>query len=135
MTRADRKEMAIRRVEAFKAGAPIARGSQSAMALRLGVSRTTISRWTRSYRLEGVKGLRQRYGAGRPRRVDSKALEEMLRTHGPWKGGGIGPRLVGAINAVFGVIYDQDHAIRKCRKLTPDLFPPIKHHKPKAAIA
>lgn len=98
--------------------------TQSQVARKFGVSRTTASRWHRTLNGRGVESLRKRRAPGRPSRLNAeqlKAAAEIYRA---------GPRAVGldadrwttarfaeAIFAMFGVRYDPDHAGRILHRL------------------
>ena len=98
--------------------------SQSQVARKFGVSRTTASRWHRALSGRGVDGLRKRRAPGRPSRLNAEQLvaaAEIYRS---------GPRTAGfqadrwtterfaiAIQARFGVRYDPDHVGRIIHRL------------------
>ncbi|HVW07312.1 MAG TPA: helix-turn-helix domain-containing protein [Bryobacteraceae bacterium] len=98
--------------------------SQSQVARRYGVSRTTASRWHRSIVVKGMDGMRKRRATGRPSRLSADqvdAIKAMYRegaqAHGfttdRWTTG----KLAEAIERVFGIRYDQDHVGRLMHKL------------------
>src|ERR1019366_5388139 len=68
--------------------------SQSQVARKFGVSRTTASRWNHTLSGKGVESLRKRRAPGRPSRLTADA-----------------------IFAHFGVRYDPDHAGRIMHRL------------------
>ncbi len=98
--------------------------SQSQVARKFGVSRTTASRWNRALRGKGVESLRKRRAPGRPSRLTSEQLQGVSEVYQA------GPRAAGfdsdrwttmrfaeAIFARFGVRYDPDHVGRIMHKL------------------
>jgi putative transposase len=98
--------------------------TQSQVARRYGVSRTTASRWHRSIVHKGVEGLRLRRATGRPSRLTADQVEAIRQmyfkgaaAHGyandRWTTG----RLAAAIERHFGIRYDQDHVGRLMHKL------------------
>lgn len=97
--------------------------TQSQVARRYGVSRTTASRWHRSIAHTGVEALRRRRATGRPSRLNGDQVEairqmylEGASAHGfpndRWTTG----RLARAIENKFGIHYDQDHVGRLMHK-------------------
>jgi putative transposase len=97
--------------------------SQSQVARRFGVSRTTASRWHRSIVVKGVDGMRKRRATGRPSRLTGDQVEairimhcEGAVAHGfstdRWTTG----KLAEAIERRFGIRYDQDHVGRLMHK-------------------
>jgi transposase len=114
--------------------------SQSQIARKFGVSRTTASRWNRTLSGKGVESLRKRRAPGRPSRLSADQLKVLTDTYQ------VGPRASGfdtdrwttarfaeVIFRHFGVRYDPDHAgrilhrlglreRRRSRKLTPDVL-------------
>ena len=114
--------------------------SQSQIARKFGVSRTTASRWNRTLSGKGVESLRKRRAPGRPSRLTAdhlKALTEIYRA-GPRAAGfetgrWTTARFAEAIFTQFGVRYDPDHAgrimhrlglreRRGSRRVTPDVL-------------
>lgn len=117
--------------------------SQSQVARRFGVSRTTASRWFRALSGKGVDGLRKRRAPGRPSRLTSEQLKLVAELYQ------LGPRAAGfdsdrwttarfadAIQARFEVRYDPDHVGRimhrlglrertRTRRLRPELVPSL----------
>jgi transposase len=98
--------------------------SQSQVARRYGVSRTTASRWHRSIVVKGLDGMKKRRATGRPSRLSADQLDairvmygEGAQAHGfstdRWTTG----KLAEAIERVFGIRYDQDHVGRLMHKL------------------
>src|SRR5438067_9030866 len=68
-----RDEMENRRLEAAQ---DLQRGlSQSQVARKFGVSRTTASRWCRALNGNGMEGLRKRRAPGRPSRLKPEQLQ------------------------------------------------------------
>jgi len=117
-----RDEMESRRLLAAE---DLQRGlTQSRVARKFGVSRTTASRWNRALSGKGVEALRKRRAPGRPNRLNPEQLRsvtEIYRT---------GSRAAGfdrdrwttasfaeAIFARFGVRYDPDHVGRIMHRL------------------
>jgi transposase len=93
--------------------------SQSQVARKFGVSRTTASRWHRALSGKGVEALRKRRAPGRPSRLNTEQLAGIAEVYKA------GPRVAGfdsdrwttmrfaeAIFARFGVRYDPDHVGR-----------------------
>jgi transposase len=117
-----RDEMEQRR---FDAAGELQRGlSQSEVARKFGVSRTTASRWRRAMNGTGVEGLRKRRATGRPSRLNEEqfaALRELYQA-GPRAAGcdsdrWTTARFAEAIFRTFGVRYDPDHAGRIIHRL------------------
>ena len=97
--------------------------TQSQVARRYGVSRTTASRWQRSIVQKGMDGLRKRRATGRPSRLTADQVETIRQmyvdgavAHGfsqdRWTTG----RLTEAIHRRFGIRYDRDHVGRLMHK-------------------
>src|SRR5215475_7362190 len=98
--------------------------SQSQVARKFGVSRTTASRWNRALSGKGVEALRKRRAPGRPSRLSAEqqaGIVEIFKA---------GPRVAGfdtdrwttmrfaeAIFARFSVRYDPDHVGRIMHRL------------------
>ena len=98
--------------------------SQSDVARKFGVSRTTASRWNRSLSGKGVESLRKRRAPGRPSRLTVDQLNGLTEVYrsGPRAAGfdtdkWTTARFAGAIFAQFGVRYDPDHAGRILHRL------------------
>ena len=98
--------------------------SQSQVARKFGVSRTTASRWNRALRGKGVESLRKRRAPGRPSRLTSEQLQGVSEVYlaGPRAAGFDSDRwttmrFAEAIFARFGVRYDPDHVGRIMHKL------------------
>jgi transposase len=116
-----RDEMESRRLEAAQA---LQQGlTQSQVARKFGVSRTTASRWCRALNGHGVEGLRKRRAPGRPSRLNQEQLRGLadLYQAGP-QAAGLGStwttvRFAEAIFARFGVRYDPDHVGRIMHRL------------------
>ena len=98
--------------------------TQSQVARKFGVSRTTASRWGRTLHGSGVEALRKRRAPGRPCRLSQPQLRHLAEVYQA------GPRLAGfdrdrwttarfatAIEARFGVHYDPDHVGRIINRL------------------
>jgi len=117
-----RDEMESRRLMAAQ---DLQRGlTQSQVARKFGVSRTTASRWHRALNRRGVESLRKRRAPGRPCRLTAQQLADVAGLYR------LGPRAAGfdtdrwttmrfaeAILARFGVRYDPDHAGRIMHRL------------------
>ena len=98
--------------------------SQSQVARKFGVSRTTASRWNRSLSGKGMEALKKRRAPGRPSRLNSEQMEALRELYRA------GPRVSGfdtdrwttakfadAILAKFAIKYDPDHAGRIMHRL------------------
>jgi len=98
--------------------------SQSHVARKFGVSRTTASRWHRALNGRGVEALRKRRTPGRPSRLSADQLTGVNELYHA------GPRAAGfdsdrwttlrfaeAIYARFGIRYDPDHVGRIMHRL------------------
>lgn len=98
--------------------------SQSQVARKFGVSRTTASRWNRALKGTGVESLRKRRAPGRPSRLTTDQLQGLREVYqaGP-RGAGFESdrwttlRFAEAIFGRFGVRYDPDHVGRIMHKL------------------
>jgi transposase len=98
--------------------------SQSQVARKFGVSRTTASRWHRTLSGKGVESLRKRRAPGRPSRLTADQFKTVTETYraGPRAAGfetdrWTTSRFADAIFAHFGVRYDPDHAGRIMHRL------------------
>jgi transposase len=98
--------------------------SQSQVARKFGVSRTTASRWRRALRGKGVEALHKRRAPGRPCRLnaDQLAIVSDLFRGGPRQAGFDSDRwttmrFAEAVYRRFGVRYDPDHAGRIMHRL------------------
>jgi len=98
--------------------------SQSQVARKFGVSRTTASRWHRALTGNGVEALRKRRAPGRPSRLTAEQLRVAAEIYkaGPraasydtdrWTTA----RFADAIQARFGIRYDPDHVGRIMHRL------------------
>jgi len=143
-----RDDMETRRLAAAK---DLLNGaSQSQVARRYGVSRTTASRWHRSIVHRGVDGLRKRKATGRPSRLTADQIDAIrfMYAEGPmaygfsndrWTTG----RLAEAIERKFGIRYDQDHVgrlmhkygLRERRFTYAPVYEPARNAPPTGAIA
>lgn len=117
-----RDEMESRRLLAAE---DLQRGlSQSQVARKFGVSRTTASRWSRALSGKGVEALRKRRAPGRPSRLSVEQFRAVAEIYSS------GPRAAGfenerwttlrfaeAIFTRFGVRYDPDHVGRIMHRL------------------
>src|SRR5882724_5589439 len=118
----NRDEMETRRLEAVQ---DLQRGlTQSSVARKFGVSRTTASRWNRALQQNGADGLRKRRATGRPSRLDREQLQMIpdifaqgAIIHGFPDSRWTTARLAAVIEARFGVRYDHDHVGRLMQKL------------------
>ena len=97
--------------------------TQSQVARRYGVSRTTASRWQRSIVLKGYEGLRKRRATGRPSRLTADQVDairsmyfEGAAAHGFSRDRWTTGRLAEAIERKFGISYDRDHVGRLMHK-------------------
>jgi transposase len=98
--------------------------TQSQVARKFGVSRTTASRWHRALDGRGVEALRKRRAPGRPSRLKPdqvKGVQELYEA-GPRAAGfdaerWTTARFAEAIAARFGVRYDPDHVGRIMHRL------------------
>lgn len=98
--------------------------TQSKVASKYGVSRTTASRWARALSNNGVDGLRKRRATGRPSRLRPDQLAQLREIYfeGALASGFESDRwttskLAQVIEQKFGVRYDQDHVGRLLHKL------------------
>jgi transposase len=116
-----REDMETRRLAAAR---DLLNGAtQSQVARRYGVSRTTASRWHRSIAHQGFEGMRRRRATGRPCRLrpdQVEAIRQMYcdgaRAHGFDHDRWTTARLATAIERQFGIRYDQDHVGRLMHK-------------------
>jgi putative transposase len=117
-----RDEMEKRRLEA---ATDLQNGlSQSKVARKYGVSRTTASRWHRALSQAGPDSLKKRRATGRPCRLNS---EQFGRIPEIYAQGALSygfpdnrwttARLASVIETHFGVRYDHDHVGRLMHKL------------------
>ena len=97
--------------------------TQSQVARRFGVSRTTASRWQRSIVQKGVEGMRKRSATGRPSRLTGDQVDAIRQmyldgaaAHGFAKDRWSTGRLAEAIERRFGISYDRDHVGRLMHK-------------------
>ena len=117
-----RDEMESRRLEAAQ---DLQGGlTQSQVARKFGVSRTTASRWGRTLHGSGVEALRKRRAPGRPCRLSQYQLNRLADVYrdGPRSAGfdtdrWTTTRFATAIEAHFGVRYDPDHVGRIINRL------------------
>ncbi|HEX3744723.1 MAG TPA: helix-turn-helix domain-containing protein [Bryobacteraceae bacterium] len=117
-----RDEMESRRLLAAQ---DLQRGlTQSQVARKFGVSRTTASRWFRSLSGKGLESLRKRRAPGRPSRLTSTQLADVAavyragaRAAGFESDRWTTARFADAIFARFGVRYDPDHVGRIMHRL------------------
>jgi putative transposase len=121
-TSLNRDEMETRRLEAVQ---DLQRGlTQSSVARKFGVSRTTASRWNRALQRSGVEALRKRRATGRPSRLSREQFQLIPEIfaqgaiiHGFPDNRWTTARLAAVIEARFGVHYDHDHVGRLMQKL------------------
>ncbi len=117
-----RDEMESRRLLAAQ---DLQRGlTQSQVARKFGVSRTTASRWYRSLSGRGMESLRKRRAPGRPSRLTAKQLADVAevyragaRAAGFESDRWTTTRFADAIFARFAVRYDPDHVGRIMHRL------------------
>jgi transposase len=117
-----RDEMESRRLLAAQ---DLQRGlTQSQVARKFGVSRTTASRWFRSLSGKGMESLRKRRAPGRPSRLNASQLSgvaevyrEGARAAGFDSDRWTTARFADAIFARFRVRYDPDHVGRIMHRL------------------
>src|SRR4051794_2061719 len=129
----NRDEMETRRLEAVQ---DLQRGlTQSNVARKFGVSRTTASRWNRALQQKGVEALRKRRATGRPSRLSREQLQlipdlfaQGAIVHGFPDNRWTTARLAAVIEARFGVHYDHDHVGRVMQKLG------LRERKPRAVV-
>jgi transposase len=117
-----REEMETRRLAA--ASELLGGLTQSKVASKYGVSRTTASRWARALTHNGVDGLRKRRATGRPSRLRPDQLSQLreIYNEGALSAGFESDRwttskLAQVIEQKFSVHYDQDHVGRLLHKL------------------
>src|SRR5438477_6044256 len=118
----NRDDMERRRLEAAQ---DLLNGiTQSEVARKFGVSRTTASRWQRALRGSGVDSLRKRRAPGRPSRLSLEQLSGLasLMAEGAMQYGfpdsrWTTARLAVAIEARYGVRYDPDHVGRLMHRM------------------
>ena len=98
--------------------------SQSQVARKFGVTRTTASRWCRALSGCGVEGLRKRRAPGRPSRLSVEQLRVVSEVYhsGPRANGfdtdrWTTARFAEAIQTRFGIRYDPDHVGRIMHRL------------------
>src|SRR6266446_1486912 len=121
-TSLNRDEMESRRLEAVQ---DLLRGlTQSSVARKFFVSRTTASRWNRALQLKGVEALRKRRATGRPSRLSREQLQlipdifaQGTMIHGYPDNRWTTARLAAVIETRFGIHYDHDHVGRLMQKL------------------
>ena len=119
-TSLNRDDMEKRRLEAVQ---DLLEGlTQSNVARKFGVSRTTASRWNRALQQKGVESLRKRRATGRPSRLSREQLllipdifAQGAIIHGFADNRWTTARLASVIEARFGVHYDHDHVGRRAR--------------------
>jgi len=117
-----REEMETRRLAA--ADELLGGLTQSKVASKYGVSRTTASRWARALKNHGVEGLHKRRASGRPSRLHPDQLAQLREIYHE---GAIAcgfesdrwttSKLAMVIEQRLGVHYDQDHVGRLLHKL------------------
>lgn len=98
--------------------------SQSAIAVKLGVSRATVSDWNKQLRAGGLPRLRRRPPPGRPSRLSREQGQDLLRL---LKRGALAsgfetdrwtlPRIQKVIERQFGVTYHENYVSRLLQKL------------------
>ncbi len=118
----NRDEMERRRLDA---ACELLQGiSQSKVARKYGVSRTTASRWHRALSDKGTEALKKRRATGRPPRLTTDQFRQIPQIHSLGASQFGFPddrwttvRLAVAIEKTFGVRYDNDHVGRLMSKL------------------
>jgi transposase len=130
MARRDFKAMERRRLRAARMFEGDA--TQADVVHRLGVSRTTASRWWQAWQAEGRAGLRAAGRAGRKPRLSAGELAkvELALRAGPGAHGHATdlwtlPRIRDVIERVTGVRYHEGHVWRVMRRLGWSLQKPI----------
>ncbi len=121
-TSLNRDEMEKRRLEAVQ---DLQEGlTQSSVARKFGVSRTTASRWNRALQQRGADALRKRRATGRPSRLGCEQLQlipdiyaQGAILHGFPDNRWTSARFAAVIESRFGVHYDHDHVGRLMQKL------------------
>ena len=118
----NREEMEQRRLQAAQ---DLLNGlSQSKVARKFSVSRTTASRWCRALANKGVDSLKRRKATGRPSRLTPEQLTRVTEIYkerpmafgfpdDQWTTA----RMATVIESQFGVHYDRDHVGRLLYKL------------------
>jgi transposase len=98
--------------------------SQSDIARKFGVSRTTASRWHRALHRKGVESLHKRRATGRPSRLNleqQQGVVELFRAGARAAGFSddrwTTARLASAIKTSYGIRYDPDHVGRIMHQL------------------
>ena len=98
--------------------------SQSQVARKFGVSRTTASRWHHALNGRGVDALRKRLAPGRPSRLSAEQRTQIVEIYaaGAHAAGfdsdrWTTARLAVAIQTRFGIRYDPDHVGRLMHRL------------------
>ena len=136
-----REEMEQRRLEAAQ---DLLNGlSQSKVARKFSVSRTTASRWYRALANKGVDSLKRRKATGRPSRLNREQLDRVAQiyhdrppAYGFADGHWTTARMAAVIESQFGVHYDRDHVGRLLYKLgLRERRPRMRHAAPAAPYA
>jgi len=136
-----REEMEQRRLEAAQ---DLLNGlSQSKVARKFSVSRTTASRWYRALANKGVDSLKRRKATGRPSRLTREQLDRMAQiyhdrpmAYGFSDDHWTTARMAAVIESQFGVHYDRDHVGRLLYKLgLRERRPRVRHAAPAAPYA
>jgi transposase len=98
--------------------------SQSKIARKFGVSRTTASRWHRALHRKGMESLRKRRATGRPSRLNLEQQDGVRQLfHDGARAAGFGDdrwttaRFAVAIQMRYGIRYDPDHVGRIMHQL------------------
>ena len=145
----NRDEMERRRLEAAQ---DLLNGiSQSQVARKFGVSRTTASRWQRALKGNGgVESLRKRRAPGRPSRLSREQLNgladlmaEGASIYGFPDDRWTTARLAVAIEARYGIHYDPDHVgrlmhkmgLRKVAPMMPELVYAASRYSPNTDLS
>jgi transposase len=120
--------------------------SQSIIAKKFGVSRTTASRWHRAWNVRGAEALRKRRATGRPSRLTTDQqrgaadiYQAGARAAGFTSDNWTTKRFAEAIRVRFGIRYDPDHVgrimnrlglrgrLRKRSRTSPDVGAPVSY--------
>jgi len=98
--------------------------TQSQIAHKFGVSRTTASRWHRALHRRGVESLRKRRATGRPSRLNMEQQQGVTEIfHAGARAAGFAEdrwttaRFASAIYMRYGIRYDPDHVGRIMHQL------------------
>ena len=110
-----REEMEVRRLTAARLFA--FKITQGTVARRLGVSRTTASRWYRIYVASGETAMRKRKAPGRPRVLPMDQIKTFMRTPRFRSGKHTTGSIAVDIYEYFGIRYNHDHVGRLLHRI------------------